>query len=203
MINPDSEIYRLVDLLPASGRMFTKIKSKPEQPAVIMAQLPKPWDRTRPVLINFDLWSQLPKPQRDLLILRTVNWLGSVRWLKPELYQGLVAAGIVGTVFELVQGDIIGAVTAGGLITLAGSQIWRNNCSSQRELEADEAALRVAVRRGYSETDAARHLMAAIESVSQIEGRIQLDFTELLRVQNLKAIAGLSPVGVPQTLRKE
>jgi hypothetical protein len=203
MINPDSEIYRLVDLLPASGRMFTKIKSKPEQPAVIMAQLPKPWDRTRPVCINFDLWSQLPKPQRDLLILRTVNWLGSVRWLKPDLYQGLVAAGIVGTVFELVQGDIIGAVTAGGLTGLAGSQIWRNNYSSQRELEADEAAVRVAVRRGYSETDAARHLMAAIESVSQIEGRIQLDFTELLRVQNLKAIAGLSPVGVPQTLRKE
>jgi len=203
MMNPDSEMYRLVDLLPASGRMFTKITSKPEQPAVITFQLPKPWDRTRPVFINFDLWGQLPKPQRDLLILRTVSWLGSVRWLKPDVNQGLVAAGVVGTVFELVQGDIIGAVTAGGLTALAGSLIWRNNYSSQRELEADEAAVRVAIRRGYSETDAARHLMAAIESVSHIEGRTQLDFTELLRVQNLKAIAGLSPVGVPQTLRKE
>jgi hypothetical protein len=203
MMNPDSEIYRLVDLLPASGRMFAKIKSKPEQPAVITAQLPKPWDRTRPVFINFDLWSQLPKPQRDLLILRTVTWLGSVNWLKPDIYQGLVAAGVVGTIFELVQGDIIGAVTAGGLTGLAGTQIWRKNYSSQRELEADEAAVRVAVRRGYSETDAARHLMAAIESVSRIEGRSQLDFTELLRMQNLKAIAGLSPIGVPQTLRKE
>jgi hypothetical protein len=203
MMNPDSEIYRLVDLLPASGRMFAKIKSKPEQPTVIAAQLPKPWDQTRPVFINFDLWSQLPKPQRDLLILRTVNWLGSVNWLKPDIYQGLVAAGVVGTIFELVQGDIIGAVTAGGLTTLAGTQIWRKNYSSERELEADEAAVRVAVRRGYIESDAARHLMAAIESVSRIEGRAQLDFTELLRVQNLKAIAGLSPVGVPQTLRRE
>nr|WP_242050430.1 DUF3318 domain-containing protein [Oculatella sp. FACHB-28] len=203
MMNPDSEIYRLVDLLPASGRMFAKIKSKPEQPTVIAAQLPKPWDQTRPVFINFDLWSQLSKPQRDLLILRTVNWLGSVNWLKPNIYQGLVAAGVVGTIFELVQGDIIGAVTAGGLTSLAGTQIWRKNYSSERELEADEAAVRVAVRRGYSETDAARHLMAAIESVSHIEGRSQLDFTELLRVQNLKAIAGLSPVGVPQTLRRE
>jgi hypothetical protein len=203
MMNPESEIYRLVDLLPASGRMFTKIKSKPEQLAVITTQFPKPWDRTRPVFINFDLWSQLPKPQRDLLILRTVNWLGSIRWFKPDIYQGLVAAGVASTVFELVQGDIVGAVTAGGLTSLAGSQIWRNNHSSQRELEADEAAVRVAIRRGYSETDAARHLMAAIESVSHIEGHPQLDFTDLLRMQNLKAIAGLSPVGVPQTLREE
>lgn len=203
MFNPDSEIYRLVDLLPASGRMFTKIKSKPEQSVVVSTQFPKPWDRTRPVFINFDLWSQLPKTQRDLLILRTASWLGGVRWLKPDIYQGLVAAGVVGAVFELVQGDIVGAVTAGGLTTLAGSQIWRSNRSAQRELEADEAAVRIAIRRGYSETDAARHLMAAIESVSHIEGHPQPGFTELLRVQNLKAIAGLSPVGVPQTLRRE
>jgi hypothetical protein len=38
--------------------------------------------------------------------------------------------------------------------------------------------------------------------VAQIEGR-SLDFNELIRCQNLKAIAGISAVGVPDSVRKE
>jgi hypothetical protein len=36
-----------------------------------------------------------------------------------------------------------------------------------------------------------------------MEGRPTLNFLELLRTQNLQAIAGLSPVGMPETLREK
>jgi len=73
------------------------------------------------------------------------------------------------------------------------TRIWRDNRSSQVELDADETAIIVALRRGYSEAEAAGHLLSAIESVAQIEGR-NLDFNELIRCQNLRAISGISAV---------
>jgi Protein of unknown function (DUF3318) len=202
-MNPNDEIYRLIDLMPASGRMFCKIISKPEQSSVVVVEFPPPWQRNRSIAINFDLWNRLSRPQRDMVLLRTVSWLMGVKWFKPELNQGLVAAGVVGTMFELAQVDPIGAVMAAGLTVLAGTQIWRSQRSSQREIDADEAALRIAQRRGYSEADAARHLLSAIEAVANIELRPGVNFTELLRCQNLRAIAGLSTIGIPDSLRRE
>ena len=64
-------------------------------------------------------------------------------------------------------------------------------------------AIRIATRRGYEAPEAAHHLLQGIENVAKIEGRNNFNFTELIRSQNLKAIAGLSPVGVPEKVRKE
>lgn len=202
-MNPEPEIRRLLDVMPASARMLTKILSKPQQPQVIDCAFPLPWSQTRPILINFDLWRRLPKPQRDLLILSTTSWLTSIKWFKPEAYQGVTLVALIGGIVELVQGDAVGVVVAGGLTAIASTQIWRNSRSSQLLLEADEAAIRVALRRGYSETEAAQHLLSAIEAVAQIENRPSLNFTELIRSQNLRAIAGLSSVGVPEVIKKE
>ena len=203
MMNPDPETRHLIELMPASGRMLCKLVNKPEQPKVIDASLPLPWSQTRPISINFDFWSQLSRPQRDLLFLRTVSWLTGVKWFRPNLYQGLVLAGAVGAVVETVQGDAVGALVAGALTSIASTQIWRSTQSARVELEADEAGLRVAQRRGYSEADAAQALLGAIEAVAKIEGRPSLSFTELVRCQNLRAIAGLSPFGAPETIRQE
>ncbi len=200
-MNPDFEIRRLLDVMPASGRMVTKLVSKPEQPIVVDCAFPLPWAQDRPIWINFDLWDRLSRPQRDLLLLRTVSWLTGVKWFRPSLYQGVVLAGAVGSIVELVQSDPIGIIAAGGLMAIAGAQIWRNNRSTQTELDADEAALRVAQRRGYVEAEAAGHLLAAIEAVAVIEKR-SLNFIELLRSQNLRAIAGLSPIGIPDRTRQ-
>jgi hypothetical protein len=200
---PDPEIRRLMDVLPASGRMMTKLVSKPEQRAVIDAPFPKPWMMERPIWINFELWGDLSEPQRDLLILRTVSWVSSVQWFRPNLYQGVVLAGLLGTLIEAVQGDAVGMLAAGSLSAIAGTQIWRDNRSTQREMEADESALQVALRRGYSNMEAARSLLTAIETVAEIEGRPSLSFLELLRCQNLRAIAGISPISVPANLKQE
>ncbi|MEM7773838.1 MAG: DUF3318 domain-containing protein, partial [Cyanobacteria bacterium P01_A01_bin.37] len=199
----DPEMGRLLDLMPASGRMLCRLISQPIQSVVIAAEMPLPWTRSREIRINFDLWNQLPRAQRDVVFLRTVCWSTGVQWFKLDLPRGLALAGAVGVLVEAAQSDAVGVIVAGGLAALAGTQVWRQSRGTHMEIEADEAALKVAQRRGYTETEAARHLNAAIESVSRIEGRPSLNLIELLRTQNLRAIAGLSPVGVPESIRSE
>jgi Protein of unknown function (DUF3318) len=202
MYQNEPELRRLMDLLPASGRMWTKLINKPEQKTVIDSPFPYPWVRQRTVAINFDLWHQLPPPERDLLILRTVGWVTSIQWFRPNLYQAGVALGALGAVVQATQGDAVGMMAAGALSAIAGTQIWRANRSTQLELDADEQAIKTAQRRDYEEAAAARHLLDAITHVAELEGRPSLTFVELLRSQNLRAIAGLSPTGIPTTVRK-
>jgi len=202
-MEPKAEIRRLLDIMPASARMTVKLTNKPEQTKVVDAVFPLPWNRERPIYINFDLWSRLTKPQRDLLLLQVVSWLTGVRWFKPDIYQGVVLAGLLGGLVESSQSDVVGVAIAGGLSAIAGFRIWRTNNSQESELNADAAAIRVAQRRGYSETEAAEHLLSAIEAVAKIEGRSGLNFSELIRYQNLRAIAGLSPVGIPENYKKQ
>ncbi|MDF5736854.1 MULTISPECIES: DUF3318 domain-containing protein [unclassified Nostoc] len=201
-MEPNVEIRRLLDVMPASGRMTTKLVSKPQQAKVIDASFPQPWNQARPIYINFDLWHRLTKPQRDLLLLHMVSWLTGVKWFKPDIYQGVVLAGLLGGFLEAAQSDVVGVAVAGGLSAIAAWRIWRTNKSQESELNADAAAIRIAQRRGYSEAEAAQHLLSAIEAVAKIEGHSSLNFTELIRCQNLRAIAGLSPVGMPESYDK-
>jgi hypothetical protein len=203
-MNLDSEISRLLDLMPATGRMLTKIVSRPQQSKVIDTPFPMPWERgLRPVFINFDLWKQLSRPERDLTLLRGVSVLTGVRWFKPDIYQGITLAGLVGLTTQIVQGDAVGIVVAGALTAIAGNRVWRTNRTLEREITADEEAIKVAIRRGYTQTEASRQLLNAIETIAKIEGRQSLSFTELIRSQNLKTMGNLSPVGVPDIVRQE
>jgi len=54
----------------------------------------------------------------------------------------------------------------------------------------------VAVRRGYSATDAANSLRVAIEKTAEIERRGGLNFTDLMRCQNLRVKIGNQVSGV-------
>lgn len=200
MMNSDSETRRLLDLMPASGRMRTRIVGKPSQLTVIEYHFPQPWVQERPVWINFDLWSGLSQPERDLSILRTVSWLGASNWFKPDLYQGLTVVGVLGIAVELFQVDAVGVIVSGGLSTIAAIQVWRSSRSLKVEIEADEAAIKVAQRRGYTEVEAARHLLSAIQAIAKLENRSNLAFNELIRCQNLRVIAGLSKAGVPKAV---
>lgn len=73
-MNINEEIARLRDLLPASWRMTTSIKSKPEQPETISSLQILPWVKGAQIGINFRLWRQLPEAERDLLLLHEVSW---------------------------------------------------------------------------------------------------------------------------------
>lgn len=181
-----AEIDRLLELMPASGRMYCKVISSPQQSQVMRLRLPLPNQETRPIWINFNLWHQLNQPQRDLLLLYGVSWLTSIQWFKPELYQGLTLAGAALTGLELLQSNAAGIITFASLTAVAFSQIWRQNRGSELEIAADEKAIQVAQRRGYPQSQAAQGLAEAIEAVAQIEGR-SLTFTEMLRRQRIQA----------------
>ncbi|MEA5593639.1 DUF3318 domain-containing protein [Rivularia sp. UHCC 0363] len=189
-MEPNIEVRRLSELMPASARNKVKILSKSEQQKVIDASFPFPWHRERQIYINFDLWRNLAKAQRDLLLLRTVCWLTEVRWFKPDIYQGVVLAGLLGGLIESVQGDAVGVVASGGLSAIAILRILRTNRSQESEITADLAAINLVQRRGYSEAEAAEHLLNAIKAVTKIEKRSGLNFIELIRMQNLRSIAG-------------
>ncbi|MGD1932371.1 MAG: DUF3318 domain-containing protein [Leptolyngbyaceae cyanobacterium] len=199
MVNTNAEITRLKDLMPASGRMKTRIAIEDRQSTVVETPFPRPWQRSHVITINWGLWQELTVSQRDLLFLHQVCWLMSVKLVKPELYQGVAALGLLGTIFELFQTDAVGIVAAGGLTAIAASQVWRSNTGNQAKLDADDTAIRVAQRRGYSERDAVRHLLEAIETVPLIEGRGGMSYPELLRAQQLKSRLGT--VNTPPTAR--
>jgi len=189
MTEVETEIRRLVELMPASGRMLTKIVHRPKQSQVIASQFPKPWQRgDRLIEINFNLWSELAQGQRDLLLLSEVGRLVNIRWFKPDLYQGLTLAGALGVGLQLWQRDPVGVAVAGSLTTLAARQIWQNYQSQERAIEADHSALKVAVRRGYEYLQAVQYLLSAIESIARLENRSSLSYGDLMRCQNLKVM---------------
>ena len=193
-MEPDHEICRLLDIMPASGRMRTRLTSQPSQSQVIVYRLPRLGWQAQPIEINFALWDQVPQPQRDLLLLSAVSWLQMSNWWKADLYQGAGAAGLISLLVEIAQGDAIGIIAAAGLSAIAINQAWRTPRGLRVVLDADLRAIQIAQRRGYSEPDAAQHLLDAIQSVHRLEGHTNLSFNNLIRSQNLRAITGLTTV---------
>ncbi|MEI6064438.1 MAG: DUF3318 domain-containing protein [Pseudanabaena sp. ELA748] len=198
-MNINEEIARLRDLMPASWRMATSIKSKPEQIEVIFSVQILPWQKGTQVNINFRLWRQLPEAQRDLLLLHEIGWRQQTKWLQTGAYQGIAATALVGGIIEAVQGDVTGIAIAFLLGTIGINQILRKNQGSQIKIDADSEAIAVAQKRGYREDEAARALLDAIPAAARLSGRDKPEFTELIRCQNLKAIAGLSKTTIPES----
>lgn len=197
-VDPNAEIRRLRDLMPATGRMKTRLDLDDRQPTVIAAALPRPWNATHAVTLNLNLWFQLEPAQRDLLFLRQVCWIIQTNLLRPNGYQAGVVAGLGVCGLELAQGDALGALAGAGVVALAGLQIWRSLRGPKADIAADDKAIQVAQRRGYSQPEAATALREAIEAVPALEGRQGLEVSDLIRCQNLRAQAGLSELPVPE-----
>jgi Protein of unknown function (DUF3318) len=188
----EQEINRLQDLMPASGRILCKIRSKPQQTEIITIISPFPWQSKNHLIhINFDLWKKLSTPQRDLIFLRSVAFSLGVKWFKPNIYQVVVLSALGGLTFEIVNQDIVGILVSGSLVAIASNLIWQQNRSLEKELEADEGGIKVAVRRGYSPQEAKKYLIEAIESLARIESNRSLNFSELLRIQHLMTLSKL------------
>lgn len=186
-MNEDVEIRRLLELMPASGLMMTQLVSQPRQLTVIETPFDKPWMKKRQILINFELWQSLPQPQRDLLLLRSVSRLCYLQWFKPDWNQGLIVAGSLGVLVEWVQHQPFGVLIAGGICAWGIQRFWKSNYLLQLELETDALAISIAQRRGYTPSEATRHLFNAIETVAKLEKRTTLNSTELTRCRQLAA----------------
>ena len=197
-MNINEEISRLRDILPASWRMTTAMKSKPEINEPISSLVISPWSKGTEIRINFRLWRQLTEAQRDMLLLHEVSWRQKTKWLQTGAYQGIAAAAIAGGVVEAIQGDVTGIAIAILLGTIGINQILRTNRGSQIKMQADNEAIEVAQRRGYSEAEAAKALLEAIPAVARLAERVKPEFTELIRCQNLRVISKSSKVTIPE-----
>ena len=202
MVNPNTEITRLKELMPASARMKIRIILNDRQISVIKAEFPRPWQRSHTVTLNIDLWQHLAPAERDLLFLRTISWVMLANPLKPNGYHLLAGAGVAGGLLDLVQGDAVGLLAAGAVAALAGWPVWRGLNGLPMELPADDRAVQVAQRRGYTQTDAFKGLIRALEAVPPLEGRRVLTQAELMRCQNLRSQTRLTefssvPTGGP------
>jgi len=183
----EQEISRLQDLMPASARISCRIIGKPQQTAIITSIISPPWrSKNRPISINFDLWRKLSSPQRDLLFLRTVALSLGVKWLKFDVYTGVAISALGGLSWEIFYQDIVGIIVAGSLVSFGVNQIWKQNRSLEKEIQADENGIKVATRRGYSTLEATQFLIDAIEKSPLIESRRGLTVTELRRIKNLR-----------------
>lgn len=199
-MNINEEIARLRDLLPASWRMTTSIKSKAELSKPIASLPILPWQKGTQVNVDFRLWRQLPEAQRDMLLLYEVSWRQQTKWLQTGVYQGVAAIALIGGIIETVQGDVTGIAIALLLGTIGINQILRTHKSSQVQVQADNEAIEIAQKRNYSQVEAARALLEAIPAIARLMGRSTPEFTELIRCQNLRAIAGLSKTTIPDTM---
>ena len=199
-MNINEEIARLRDLLPASWRMTTSIKSKAELFKPIASLPILPWQKGTQVNVDFRLWRQLPEAQRDMLLLYEVSWRQQTKWLQTGVYQGVAAIALIGGIIETVQGDVTGIAIALLLGTIGINQILRTHKSSQVQVQADNEAIEIAQKRNYSQVEAARALLEAIPAIARLMGRSTPEFTELIRCQNLRAIAGLSKTTIPDTI---
>jgi hypothetical protein len=177
--------------------MATRITCKSDCEGVISSTPLLPWAATSQITINPKFWMQLSVANRDLLLLREVSWRQQAKWFKPGTYQAIAVLSTIGGIVELVQGDTVGIAIGIMLTTIAVEQVRRKNRGTQIQIEADNEALRIAERRGYSEVAAAKGLLEAIQAVAKLERRSSMEFAELVRCQNLRAIAGLSSVNVP------
>ncbi len=173
--------------------MVIKIVDQPNAAQTIASDFPYPWQKSRPITINFGRWQKLSRSQRDLLFLREVCWLTGMRWFEPQWQQGVILLGAVITAFEFAQGDGVGAIAAGALAGSAGWQLWNQKRSPEREAEADRAAIAIAERRGYDGIAAAKGLLTGIEAIAQFDNNGGLSFTEQVRCQTLRGM--VRPVG--------
>ena len=185
--DPQQEIQRLRDLLPASLRPLLAIAPAQGVTDRLICVRPRPpWNPNGTIEVQFSRWMSLPQAQRDLLFLREAGWFDGRNWLQPGLYQGIAAAGTLATVLELALHNPLSVLLAGGVTGLAVRQVWQNVNSDNAQFDADEFALRRAQYRGYDRRDAARHLLRGLETVQQVD---RTDVLTVLRLQRLQAIA--------------
>ena len=175
-MNINSEISRLLDVMPASGRMLTKIVSKSTQSEVIRIPFAFPWNRSkRLIYINFDLWYQLTEAQRDLLILRVGFHLQDVYSFKLNLNQFILSLGVLELFIKVLQRDTLGISIFGILIIIFTKQFWYGNQNIQKELDFDKDTIKASLKRGYRKDDAAKHLLEGIKKIAKLESHPKLE----------------------------
>ncbi len=160
-----TEIRRLQDLLPPELQAWVKVLNADGVRPPIIASEEAGGDEVV-ILIDMVRWERMAEDQRNLLYWHEVARIQNDAVPKDGWEVAALAIGLGGAVGELwVQNGLL-FVLALGICGVAGFQLWRKGTSKKdirNLIEADQGAVRLAVRNGYPLPAAYKSLGSALK----------------------------------------
>lgn len=164
-----SELRRLRGLLPPELQSWVSVEATTavNPPLITSEEIGK--DEVE-ILIDMVKWEQLATDQRNLLFWHEVGRIQNDTIPRDGWEMAALAIGLGGAVGELWVQDGLLLVLALSLCGVSGWRLWQKNNSDKvvkELLDADERAIALATRFGYSLPNAYKSLGSALKS--QIE----------------------------------
>ncbi|PZU96673.1 MAG: hypothetical protein DCE90_08440 [Pseudanabaena sp.] len=160
-----TEIRRLQELLPPELQAWVKVlNADGVRPPLITCE--EAGGDEVVILVDMARWERLAEDQRNLLYWHEVARIQNDAVPKDGWEVAALAIGLGGAVGELwVQNGLL-FVLALGICGVAGFQLWRKGTSKKdirNLIEADQGAIRLAVRNGYPLPAAYKSLGSALK----------------------------------------
>ncbi|CAN1212124.1 DUF3318 domain-containing protein [Tumidithrix helvetica PCC 7403] len=160
-----TESRRLQDLLPPELQAWVKIINADGVRPPLIACEEAGGDEVV-ILIDMLRWEQLAQDQRNLLFWHEVARVQNDTVPKDGWEVAALAVGLGGAVGELwVQNGLL-FMLALGICGVAGFQLWRRGSSKKdirHLIEADQGAIKLAMRNGYAMPAAYKSLGSALK----------------------------------------
>lgn len=168
-----TESRRLHDLLPPELQAWVKVlPADGVRPKLIISE--EAGGDEVVVLIDMLRWERLAQDQRNLLFWHEVARIQNDTVPKDGWEVAALAVGLGGAVGELwVQNGIL-FVLALAICGVAGFQLWRRGSSKKDVkslIEADQGAIKLAIRNGYAMPAAYKSLGSALKIMMSDAGK--------------------------------
>lgn len=186
-----TELRRLKGLLPPELQSWVTVESTTavNPPLIVCEEVGK--DQVE-ILVDLVRWEQLALDQRNLLFWHEVARIQNDTISKDGWEMAALAIGLGGAVGELWVQDGLLLVLALGLSGFAGYRIYRKNNGERtlREaIDADEKAIALATRFGYTLPNAYKSLGSAIKTLIEQNPKRRVRSRYEARLEALKRSA--------------
>ncbi len=186
-----SELRRLKGILPPELQSWVTVEKTVEinPPLVRSEEIGK--DQVE-IQIDLVRWEQLAMDQRNLLFWHEVARIQNDTIPKDGWEMAALAIGLGGAVGELWVQDGLLLLLALGLCGISGYRLYQKNNGEktmQEAIEADEKAIAIATRFGYTLPNAYKSLGSALKSLVEQTPKKQQRLRYEARLQALKRSA--------------
>ncbi len=186
-----SELRRLRGLLPPELQSWVSVEATTavNPPLIVSEEIGK--DEVE-VQIDMVKWEQLATDQRNLLFWHEVGRIQNDTIPKDGWEMAALAIGLGGAVGELWVQDGLLLILALALCGVSGWRLWQKNNSDkviQELIDADERAIALATRFGYSLPNAYKSLGSALKTLIEQSPKKKLRSRYEARLDALKKSA--------------
>ncbi|MBF2025290.1 MAG: DUF3318 domain-containing protein [Oscillatoriales cyanobacterium C42_A2020_001] len=186
-----SELRRLRGLLPPELQSWVSVEATTavNPPLIVSEEIGK--DEVE-VQIDMVKWEQLATDQRNLLFWHEVGRIQNDTIPKDGWEMAALAIGLGGAVGELWVQDGLLLILALALCGVSGWRLWQKNNSDkviQELIDADERAIALATRFGYSLPNAYKSLGSALKTLIEQSPKKKLRSRYESRLDALKKSA--------------